>query len=102
MPNNAFCLQFHPEVAHTDRRRHDAENFVYDICGCRPTWTMRSYVDTAVEQIKQQVGTERDLCIERRGGFFGRGRALDASCVGDQLTCIFVDNGCCEPASEIR
>ena len=57
-----YCLQFHPEVAHTTEGATILKNFVYDICGCKPTWTMRSYVDTAVEQIRQQVGTERVIC----------------------------------------
>jgi GMP synthase (glutamine-hydrolysing) len=47
-----YCLQFHPEVAHTPEGSHLLRNFVYHICGCKPTWTMQSYVDTAVKQIR--------------------------------------------------
>jgi len=69
------------------------KNFVYDICGCKPTWTMRSYVDTAVEQIRQQVGTERVICALSGGVDSSVAAALTHRAVGDQLTCIFVDNG---------
>ncbi len=51
-----YCLQFHPEVAHTPEGTQILRNFVYDICGCKPTWTMQSYVETAVQQIREQVG----------------------------------------------
>ncbi|MEQ1563825.1 MAG: glutamine-hydrolyzing GMP synthase, partial [Nitrospiraceae bacterium] len=54
-----YCLQFHPEVVHTPEGTTLLRNFVYDICGCKPTWTMESYVETAVQQIREQVGKER-------------------------------------------
>ena len=57
-----YCLQFHPEVVHTPEGTRLLRNFVYDICGCQPTWTMQSYVDTAVQQIREQVGKERVIC----------------------------------------
>ena len=88
-----YCLQFHPEVAHTAEGATILKNFVYDICGCKPTWTMRSYVDTAVEQIRQQVGTERVICALSGGVDSSVAAALTHRAVGDQLTCIFVDNG---------
>ena len=88
-----YCLQFHPEVAHTTEGATILKNFVYDICGCKPTWTMRSYVDTAVEQIRQQVGTERVICALSGGVDSSVAAALTHRAVGDQLTCIFVDNG---------
>ena len=54
--NRIYCLQFHPEVAHTIEGFRILQNFVYDICRCRPTWSMSSYVETAVRQIREQVG----------------------------------------------
>ena len=57
-----YCLQFHPEVAHTPEGTKILRNFVYKICGCKPTWTMQSYVETAVRQIREQVGKERVIC----------------------------------------
>src|SRR5690606_32446763 len=50
-------LQFHPEVAHTPQGREIIDNFVHRICGCGREWTMRSYIDQAVEQIRSQVGS---------------------------------------------
>ncbi|MDR4481079.1 MAG: glutamine-hydrolyzing GMP synthase [Nitrospira sp.] len=88
-----YCLQFHPEVAHTTEGAAMLRNFVYDICGCQPTWTMRSYVETAVEQIRQRVGAERVICALSGGVDSSVAAALTHRAVGDQLTCIFVDNG---------
>lgn len=88
-----YCLQFHPEVAHTTGGVKLLRNFVYDICGCKPTWTMRSYVDTAVEQIREQVGKEQVICALSGGVDSSVAAALTHRAIGDQLTCIFVDNG---------
>ena len=88
-----YCLQFHPEVAHTSEGTGILKNFVYDICGCKPTWTMRSYVDTAVEQIREQVGKDRVICALSGGVDSSVAAALTHRAIGDQLTCIFVDNG---------
>ncbi|MBI5410714.1 MAG: glutamine-hydrolyzing GMP synthase [Nitrospirae bacterium] len=88
-----YCLQFHPEVAHTEGGFKILQNFAYDICGCKPTWTMHSYVDTAVEQIREQVGKERVICALSGGVDSSVAAALTHRAIGDQLTCIFVDNG---------
>jgi GMP synthase (glutamine-hydrolysing) len=88
-----YCLQFHPEVAHTVEGAAILRNFVYDICGCRPTWTMRSYVETAVEQIRQDVGKERVICALSGGVDSSVAAVLTHEAIGDQLTCVFVDNG---------
>ncbi|HJR76795.1 MAG TPA: glutamine-hydrolyzing GMP synthase [Nitrospiraceae bacterium] len=88
-----YCLQFHPEVAHTTDGAAILRNFVYNICGCRPTWTMRSYVETAVEQIRQDVGKEPVICALSGGVDSSVAAVLTHRAIGDQLTCIFVDNG---------
>jgi GMP synthase (glutamine-hydrolysing) len=88
-----FCLQFHPEVVHTPEGTALLRNFVYGICGCQPTWTMQSYVDTAVQQIREQVGKERVICALSGGVDSSVAAALTHRAIGDQLTCIFVDNG---------
>jgi GMP synthase (glutamine-hydrolysing) len=88
-----YCLQFHPEVAHTPEGSRILRNFVHDICGCKPTWTMQSYVDTAVRTIREQVGNERVICALSGGVDSSVAAALTHRAIGDQLTCIFVDNG---------
>jgi GMP synthase (glutamine-hydrolysing) len=91
--HRVYCLQFHPEVVHTAEGSAILRNFVYDICGCRPTWTMRSYVETAVEQIRQEVGKEPVICALSGGVDSSVAAVLTHRAIGDQLTCIFVDNG---------
>ena len=88
-----YCLQFHPEVAHSPEGTTILRNFVYEICGCKPTWTMQSYVETAVGQIREQVGKERVICALSGGVDSSVAAALTHRAIGDQLTCIFVDNG---------
>jgi GMP synthase (glutamine-hydrolysing) len=88
-----YCLQFHPEVAHTAEGTTILRNFVYGICGCRPTWTMHSYVEAAIEQIRQDVGKERVICALSGGVDSSVAAVLTHRAIGDQLTCIFVDNG---------
>ena len=88
-----YCLQFHPEVAHTPEGTKILRNFVYEICGCKPTWTMQSYVETAVGQIREQVGKAHVICALSGGVDSSVAAALTYRAIGDQLTCIFVDNG---------
>ncbi len=88
-----YCLQFHPEVAHTPEGSAILRNFVYEICGCKPTWTMQSYVETAVRQIREQVGKDKVICALSGGVDSSVAAALAHRAIGDQLTCIFVDNG---------
>ena len=90
---NIYCLQFHPEVAHTAGGVQILKNFVYDICGCEPTWTMSSYVDTAIKIIQERVGKGKVICALSGGVDSSVAAALTSRAVGSQLTCIFVDNG---------
>ena len=88
-----FGLQFHPEVAHTPRGREIISNFVHSICGCGKNWTMRGYIDRAVEAIRAQVGKEKVILGLSGGVDSSVAAALLHKAIGTQLTCIFVNNG---------
>ena len=88
-----YALLFHPEVAHTDRGTEILRSFAFDVCGCTGDWTMASFVQGAVERIRAQVGDERVVCGLSGGVDSTVAALLIHRAIGDQLTCIFVDNG---------
>jgi GMP synthase (glutamine-hydrolysing) len=88
-----YGVQFHPEVAHTDRGQDMLKHFLYDVCGCRPTWTMTSIIETSVDAIRAQVGSEKVICGLSGGVDSAVAAALVHKAVGAQLTCVFVDTG---------
>jgi GMP synthase (glutamine-hydrolysing) len=88
-----FGIQFHPEVVHTPRGREVIANFVHHICGCGKNWTMRSYVEQAIGEIRAQVGGEKVVLGLSGGVDSSVAAALLHRAIGDQLTCIFVNNG---------
>jgi GMP synthase (glutamine-hydrolysing) len=88
-----YGLQFHPEVVHTPRGKEILANFVHGVCGCGKTWTMRSYIEQAVEEIRAQVGQEKVILGLSGGVDSSVAAALLHKAIGDQLTCIFVNNG---------
>jgi GMP synthase (glutamine-hydrolysing) len=88
-----FALQFHPEVAHTPLGREMLANFVHNVCGCGKNWTMHNYIDQAVTAIREQVGSEKVILGLSGGVDSSVAAALIHKAVGDQLTCIFVNNG---------
>ena len=88
-----FGLQFHPEVAHTPRGREILQNFVFHICHCTMDWTMGSFIDEACARVREQVG-EHKVVLGLSGGVDSSVvAALLHKAIGDQLTCIFVNNG---------
>ena len=86
-------VQFHPEVAHTPQGKKILRNFLFDVCGCKRSWSMKSFAKEAIEDIRQTVGNKRVI--------LGLSGGVDSSVTGillhksiqKQLTCIFVDNG---------
>ena len=88
-----YGLQFHPEVVHTPRGSVIIDNFVYDICKCGRNWTMLSYLDQAVEEIRNEVGDDKVILGLSGGVDSSVAAALIHRAIGDQLTCIFVNNG---------
>jgi GMP synthase (glutamine-hydrolysing) len=87
-----FAVQFHPEVAHTPQGKTVLKNFLA-ACGAGRDWSMPSFIDAEVEAIRRQVGRDQVLCALSGGVDSSVVAALVHKAVGDQLTCLFVDNG---------
>jgi len=99
-----YGMQFHPEVVHTAKGKKMLANFLFAICGCRRSWTMKSFARDAVRQIRDQVG-DKPVILGLSGGVDSAVAALLIHrAVGSQLTCIFVDNGLLrqEEAKQLR
>ena len=86
-------IQFHPEVAHTPQGRVLLENFLFRICGCRKLWTAGNFVNDSIQAVRDQVGDGNVICALSGGVDSAVAATLVHRAVGDQLTCIFVDNG---------
>ncbi len=88
-----YGVQFHPEVNHTERGEELLRAFVLDVCACSGQWTPGNIVDDAVARIRAQVGSERVILGLSGGVDSSVAAALIHRAIGDQLTCVFVDNG---------
>ena len=88
-----YGVQFHPEVNHTVQGFDMLGNFLTKICGCRGDWTMESYAETAIRDIREKVGTGKALLALSGGVDSSVACKLLAKAIGSQLTCIFVDHG---------
>ena len=87
------AVQFHPEVAHTLIGNDVLRNFIFGICNCSPSWTMHSFIELTVAAIKARVGGDRVLCALSGGVDSSVVAAIVHRAIGDQLTCIHVNNG---------
>lgn len=88
-----YGVQFHPEVTHTPQGGRLLQTFVREICGCAPTWNAGSIIDSSIAQIREQVGGERVVLGLSGGVDSAVAAALIHRAIGDQLTCIFVNQG---------
>jgi GMP synthase (glutamine-hydrolysing) len=86
-------VQFHPEVLHTANGQAVLEHFLYDVAGCRPTWTMVNIVEEQLEKVRAQIGGKRAICGLSGGVDSAVAAALVQRAIGEQLTCVFVDHG---------
>jgi GMP synthase (glutamine-hydrolysing) len=88
-----YGLQFHPEVVHTPRGKEILQNFIYRVCECKMDWTMGSFIEEACARIREQVGKDHVLLGLSGGVDSSVAAALLHRAIGDQLTCVFVNNG---------
>jgi len=88
-----YAVQFHPEVAHTPKGMDVLKAFLYDICGCSGSWTMESFLENAVADVRRQAGGKKVLCALSGGVDSSVAAVLVHRAVGDRLTCVFVNHG---------
>ncbi len=88
-----YGLQFHPEVTHTPQGREILHAFLYQVCGCQGGWTAQNFIDDSLARLRRQVGGGQVICGLSGGVDSSVAAALLHRAIGDQLTCIFVNNG---------
>lgn len=92
-PGRIYALQFHPEVAHTPKGMEILRNFLFSVCGCRADWNLSDWAEQEISAIREKVGGDRVVCGLSGGVDSTVAAVMTARAIGDQLECIFVNNG---------
>jgi GMP synthase (glutamine-hydrolysing) len=90
---NFFAVQFHPEVRHSVYGNEMIRNFLYNVCECAGNWSMETFIDDTIRDIRNQVGDRKVLCALSGGVDSSVVAILLHKAIGDQLTCMFIDHG---------
>jgi GMP synthase (glutamine-hydrolysing) len=88
-----YAVQFHPEVRHSIHGNEMIANFLFEVCGCQGDWTMETFIEDTIREIREQVGDRKVLCALSGGVDSSVVAILIHKAIGDQLTCMFVDHG---------
>lgn len=88
-----YAVQFHPEVRHSIYGNEMIHNFLYNVCGCEGNWSMETFIDDTISDIRKQVGSGKVLCALSGGVDSSVVAMLIHKAIGDQLTCMFIDHG---------
>ncbi|MCG7408415.1 glutamine-hydrolyzing GMP synthase [Paenibacillus sp. ACRRX] len=90
---NFYAVQFHPEVRHSVKGNEMIHNFLFDVCKCHGDWTMESFIEDKIEEIRTTVGDSKVLCALSGGVDSSVVAMLIHRAIGEQLTCMFIDHG---------
>lgn len=93
MDKQLYAVQFHPEVRHSVNGNEMIRNFLYEVCHCEGNWSMETFIDDAIRDIREQVGDRKVLCALSGGVDSSVVAMLIHKAIGDQLTCMFIDHG---------
>jgi GMP synthase (glutamine-hydrolysing) len=88
-----FAVQFHPEVRHSIQGNEMIHNFLFNVCGCEGSWSMTTFIEDTIRDIRNQVGSSKVLCALSGGVDSSVVAILLHKAIGDQLTCMFIDHG---------